>query len=99
MGLVHQGLPMKVQLIPPEAFGQFFSEVYGSRWTEILGALHSDEIQIARRNVFSSAFSNATEWSGHGEIPRGTNGLLAHYIMDPASIVAAQCLQVKKGDR
>ncbi len=79
---------------PPDEFIQFFSKIYGSRWPAIFSSLQGEEVQVARPN----AFTPITEWNGEGEIPRAENGLLTHYVMDPASIEAAKALNVQVGD-
>lgn len=73
----------------PENFEKFFSEVYGPRWGRLLLSLQADEHQVRRPNRFADSF----------ESERANNGLLTHYIMDPASIAAARALDVQAGDR
>lgn len=78
-----------------QAFEQFFSEIYGERWPRLKSALTKKETQVARKNIFADSFP---EFQMQGEIPRANNGLLAYYVMDPASQVPAHLLNVEDGD-
>ncbi len=91
----------------PDAFQNYFTEVYGERWPALLKALLGSEEQVRRPNGFSSsraaaAGGTAPDTSGLGDgahgILRGEDGLLEHYIMDPASISVARALDVQPGD-
>jgi 5-methylcytosine rRNA methyltransferase NSUN4 len=82
-------------LISPQ-FLEFYSLMYGERWPSLLSALEQKENQVARPNGFSDSQVN---WNGEGEIPRSTNGSLSYYVMDPASILAAEALEVKAGEK
>ena len=91
----------------PDAFQNYFTEVYGERWPALLKALLGSEEQVRRPNGFSSsraaaAGGTAPATSGLADgalgILRGEDGLLEHYIMDPASISVARGLDVQPGD-
>lgn len=78
-------------------FDQFYSGFWGPRWLKLKHALTEAEFQSPRPNAFSDFdFSKTTDFQG--PIPRGPNGLLAIYPMDPGSIQAAEALQVQPGD-
>lgn len=77
-------------------FQKFYYEMYGDRWPRLEAALREDENQIARANKFSGIQES---WNGDGEVPRASNGTLSHYVMDPASILAARALNVQPGDK
>jgi 5-methylcytosine rRNA methyltransferase NSUN4 len=78
------------------AFDQFFQSVYGEAWPALKAALLKEERQIPRKNKFEAGAPGDV---GQGEIPRGAGGLLAFYIMDQASILAAQALAVEPQDK
>lgn len=85
-----------MRFLLPEKFVNFFSEIYQERWPALLASLLSAEPQVARFNLFSREKPFTLDSK---EIPRGEDGLLTHYIMDPASIAVAQALNVQPGDR
>lgn len=74
-------------------FEKFYSGIYGDRWSGLVGALESAIPKIKFKNVFSDGPLL------EGEIPRGSEGLLAYYVMDAASLECAKALAVKPGDR
>ena len=79
-----------------EEFDKYFAGIYGERWPALLSALRNSEIQVPRLSSFTN---ESPPWNGQGMIPRDSAGLLAYYVMDPASILAAKALEVQKGDR
>ncbi len=94
----------------PDAFQNYFTEVYGERWPALLKALLESEEQVRRPNGFSSSSAPAaggtapienepsTAGAGKALLSRGEDGLLQYYIMDPASISVARALDVQPGD-
>lgn len=78
-------------------FDQFYSGFWGPRWLKLKHALTESEFQSPRPNAFSD-FDFSQPLDLQTGIPRGPNGLLAVYPMDPGSIQAAQALQVHDGD-
>lgn len=98
----------------PQAFQEFFSEVYKDRWPTILSSLQQSEVQVARRSSWAAELSDqeVREWKSRDgrlfdcqsvkfekEIDRNDQGLLQDYIMDPASILAARSLPIQSTDR
>jgi 5-methylcytosine rRNA methyltransferase NSUN4 len=79
----------------PENFQNFFTAIYQSRWPQLLEALCGNELQVQRPNLFSLG----SQTPETGAIPRGENGLLQYYVMDPASIEVAKALDVQNGDK
>jgi 5-methylcytosine rRNA methyltransferase NSUN4 len=76
-------------------FEDFYKNIYHDKWPQLLEALQSSEIQVERPNQFCLDLKPFIK----GEpIPRSENGLLQYYIMDQASIWAAQSLDVQAGD-
>lgn len=94
-------------------FENYFSKVYGSRWPQIRQNLAQPEKQILRLNKFAQSQYTQAQLKNHFEVchflencywkPEGfkleknEQGLYPFYIMDPASVLVAQALQVKKG--
>ena len=79
----------------PEVFQNYFTSVYKERWPKLLSALEGAEVQTPRVNTFEKNIPAFVEGI---EIPRGEGGLLGYYIMDPASIEAANTLDVQSDD-
>ena len=84
----------------PEEFELLYKKFYAERWEKLRKALLLSESKVARKNLFS-AYQEDFDFALKGEesIPRGDEGLLAFYIMDPASIYVAQALGVEEGDK
>jgi 5-methylcytosine rRNA methyltransferase NSUN4 len=74
-------------------FKEHLLQLYGeTRGQSLFLALCTGEIQVNRANLFSDQIKNQQDL-------RSENGLLAEYVMDPASIEAAQALEVKPGEQ
>lgn len=97
-----------------ERFELFYQNIYGERWTAIYQALQQKELQVSRMNTFVPDAQEQIEKllgrnQSHPEISgaytptpqpeRSSDGLLTHYIMDPASIVVAQNLPLTENNR
>lgn len=94
-----------------KSFDEYYHKIFGDRWPALKEALQSETQQIARLNGFSSEdlkekFKNkdffkyfpASFWA-RGEVPgRTQDDLLEFYVMDPASALVAQALEVQPGD-
>ncbi len=80
-------------------FQKFYGEMWGERWPTLLQAIQNPERQVARRNLFIAGSGPLwlTDFD-FKEIPRDSQGLLQYYILDLASIYAAQALEVQAGD-
>lgn len=80
-------------------FEKFYSEMWGERWPDLLQAIQIPEKQVARRNLFLAGEGPLwlTDFD-FKEIPRDSEGLLQYYVLDLASIYAAQALAVQPGD-
>ncbi len=92
----------------------FYREQWKDRWDALASALVHPEVQVARRNRFADVSTdglkelslNLLSLPGCYQVteelrqtlPRGTEGLLGFYIMDPASVWIAQSLEVQPGD-
>lgn len=95
-------------LTVPKDFEDHFSQVYGSRWPEILEALRSKEKQVLFA-PFLAGEEHEIEWlpscwwlgEGREDWPqsRSSEGLLKYYVLDPASVLVARALGVNPGDR
>lgn len=86
------------------SFDEFYQEQWGERWPALRQALNHPEHQVARRNAFSDAIAETqgVENLSPAEkqnIPRGSEGLLGFFIMDPGSIRIAKALLVQPGDK
>lgn len=91
-------------------FEKFYRDEWQDRWTVLREALAFPEQQVARRNLFSDVSAvGLDEFQGfegcyrpsdllRREIPRGSEGLLGFYLMDPASVWIARALNVQPGD-
>lgn len=95
-----------------EQFHQFYRDFWGDRWDRIFASLQSSEVQVARLNAFSSLIEGTCPapsdlWKPQYPdlfLPRsiqerGPEGLLIHYVMDPASVFVARQLRIKSGDQ
>lgn len=97
-----------------EGFEKFYSEIYGDRWQNLRAALLAAVVQVARPNAFAQnsqaippdLASMTIDGRRAFRLEAGVRfqpqvdaqGLLSHYIMDPASIFAAAALEVRSGD-
>lgn len=82
----------------PERFDEFYRAFWGDRWSALRAALDQRESQVRRPNAWATpAPAGAPEPEAH-QIPRGENGLLLYYVMDPASIWIAEALGVQPGE-
>jgi 16S rRNA C967 or C1407 C5-methylase (RsmB/RsmF family) len=77
------------------SFQEYFQGIYQERWPALFAALQDPERPFARPSAFSKS---RPEWNGSGAVPRDVDGLLGYYVMDKASICAAEALCVQKGD-
>lgn len=81
----------------PERFDEFYRAFWGDRWPALRAALDQPENQVKRPNLWATPSSEAAAGESR-QIPRGENGLLLHYVMDPASIWVAESLGVRAGE-
>lgn len=93
-------------------FDFFYQDQWKERWPSLKEALLRREFQVARKNFFSDVSTEGLQpfhsalfpscfevtESLRREIPRGTEGLLGFYILDPASVWIARALEVRPGD-
>lgn len=94
-----------------EDFQQFYREFWGERWPQLLRALRGPDMQVARKNRFADIVPAARPWRpDEGQLYsvedrslvdalRGSEGLLAYYVMDPASVYVARCVDVRPHDQ
>lgn len=94
-------------------FEAYFQEVYGERWGALYPALQKAEVRVARLNTLSASlesqattdffmdfsFISSCEPISPQEIPRLKDQVLRHYVLDPASVFAAESLPIMSGDR
>ncbi len=96
-------------------FDEYYESLYGVRWQKLKSALLShneiNEKQVRRYNTFSStneALSNlefipwlpyCTWNTASDEIPRDPQQLLSYYVLDPASVLVAENLNVQPGEK
>lgn len=96
-----------------QEFESHFQNEYGARWPNVFASLTRPPLQCLRRSLFSiddpgqetpgPALSHLSECY----IPRGDkaqylalrNDVFRYYFMDPASVIVAQSLPIKLGDR
>lgn len=91
-------------------FEEHFSKKYANRWEQLFKSLHQPERQILRPNGFIKKIKNnfySTEFikseylnnfefrSVDFELEKNLDGFFENYIMDPASLFVALCLEVK----
>ncbi|MFP5519096.1 MAG: RsmB/NOP family class I SAM-dependent RNA methyltransferase [Bdellovibrionia bacterium] len=95
-------------------FDDYYSKIYGERWSDIKSALLIREKQVARVNLFATVPQH-NSFSQHSFLPelvdcfwqttppylpqRAENDLLDVYVMDPGSVFVARALEVQEGDR
>lgn len=83
-------------------FNDFFSEFYKERWESLLDSLKAKEKKTLRECFRDSGLSDflwLNEENKQLPFSRNESGLLHYYAMDPASIFAANALEVQKGDQ
>lgn len=92
----------------PKVFNDFFEAIYSGRWPQLLLSLQKNEKQVRRHNLFLNpqndhVISNvpASVWHERSEeIPRDEReGLLSYYVLDPASVIVAEALGVRPGEK
>lgn len=92
-----------------EKFETYFRSVYQGRWKALRAALLEPVRQVARVNRFSEGFQGQPELRvAHLEncfwrlqdfkISEDSQGLSTTYILDPASVIVARALEVKRSD-
>lgn len=79
-----------------QEFTALYEPFYQGRWPNLFASLSIKERQVKRPNQFGSNYDDVVDSK---EIPRSENGLLQYYVMDPASIIVAESLDVKEGDQ
>lgn len=98
-----------------EKFQQHFKSVYADRWPALYQALLEKETQVARRSLWTTDNLQTGTQLFNQEDSRlfdcecldadfaaqrcGEESLLTHYVMDPASVLAARSLPLKTSDR
>lgn len=96
-------------------FNSFFQSVYGDRWDRLLSSMLKDESKVIRScfpkfhcenhidlekiNFLKESFQLPNEILKNWAEVRGKEDLLSFYIMDAASILVAQKLPIKAGDK
>lgn len=94
------------------SFDQYYEKIYQERWASLKAALLADTKQVARLNAFISEdlkskyqaesfceFLPNSFWAKGHSPERSSDDLLDFYVLDPASVLVAQALEVKPGDR
>lgn len=94
---IHEGI-LYARVPVSNPFDEFYRQQWGERWDSLSAALRQPPQQIRRPNVFSD-FEATNEQNGEGTIPRGSEGLLGYFVMDPGSVWIAEALHVQPGDR
>lgn len=92
-------------------FQETYGAFWGERWPALWNALSEKELRVARMNRFSTGALPLPAWrtdapglftlerpAAEISAARGPEGLLAYYIMDPASVFAARALEVGPDD-
>ena len=88
-------------------FEQYFSEVYGERWAQLSTALKNPSKQVIRPNGFVSQPAKTTQKTTdfpfytsekNQMVQELSDGLKKYYVMDLASIICAQSLEVGPAD-
>lgn len=94
-----------------QGFEQFYSEMYGTRWSAIKEALRADHHYVAVANPYSSfefsqrPIQNSSISFNHHIAPRferpaaTENNYFNYYLMDAASILAVEALDIQAGQR
>lgn len=92
-------------------FERYYGDLFGSRWETLRAALLKPERQVRRYNPMSGVqlFEDSQKkinWLPHCDwhastesIPRSDSDLLTYYVLDPASVLVAENLKVKPGER
>lgn len=89
-------------------FEKYYESIFGSRWLDIRPTLMNKEKQVRKYNSFSKEISLTDEisWLPHcawhepeSNIPRDESELLTYYVLDPASVLVAENLNVKPGEK
>jgi 16S rRNA C967 or C1407 C5-methylase (RsmB/RsmF family) len=89
-------------------FDNYYAEIYSSRWLALKAALLQPEKQVQSWNSLVNVDKSgvSVDWLPHAtwseqksEIPRAEDGLLAYYILDPASVLCAKSLLVAPGHK
>lgn len=90
-------------------FENYFTKIFGERWPGLRKAIVADPRQILRLNKFAPlsnaaglevcSFLEGCYWKPDGfKLEKNEEGLYPYYVMDPASVLVAQALQVQAGD-
>ena len=91
-------------------FESYFSGIYKKRWAAIRAALVQPPKQVLRKNKFFGEFTPDENLKGCDflkncfwkpdsfKLEKNSDGLYNYYVMDPASILVANSLQVQEGD-
>lgn len=93
-----------------QEFDRYYGALYGERWEALKSALQGDEKQVRRWNSLATQqfgqgcsdlhWIEQSEWHTHSEaIPRTDNDLLSYYVLDPASVLVAENLEVLPGEK
>lgn len=88
-----------------DAFDEFFARLYGSRWPSLLQALSKEPARSALVNPYAQL--SYDQVASLGETAGGRcaspfqaeNGIMSHYALDQASVLAATSLPLKDSDR
>ncbi len=90
-----------------QSFDDFFGEIYADRWPSLKQALLNSHQQIVRPSFGANPITATQKLLGfpiYNEENRGVqnklnaNGLKEQYIMDPASVICAQSLELQAND-
>lgn len=93
---------MSKQSVHSVTVEEFYQQMIGERWPVLRAALLAQEPQVERWNAFSAENHSKNKFdrlSEKKDLRRDSQGLLTSYIMDEASIYAAQCLRVEASDK
>lgn len=94
-----------------QGFEQFYSQMYGSRWQGLKEALKADNHYVAVLNPYSSfefaevpiqnsSISFRHHIAARFERPQASeNNYFNYYLMDAASILAVEALEIQAGER
>lgn len=92
-------------------FDRYYEALFGERWIELKKALLVSEQQVRRHNSLASPANSIppekliqwlpqSDWyEGATAIPRSDDELLTYYVLDPASVLVAENLNVVPGER
>lgn len=91
-----------------QLFENYFTEIYGDRWPKLREALLTPPRQVLRKNKFVESSSESLEpceflkncfWKPEAyKLEKNENGFYAFYVMDPASVLVANSLEVGEGE-